>query len=174
MLKQIILLGVFIMAATSLASNLKPGDKAPDFALKDADGTIYKLADFKGKMVVLYFYPKDDTPGCTAEACNIRDNYQRLQDAGLSILGVSYDDAESHDKFRKKYNLPFPLLSDTAKTVAEAYGAKGTFTGFLVAQRKTYLIGKDGKLLHIFDDVDTKNHTEQILDFINKKDKKSK
>jgi len=160
------------MSGSAIAGDLKPGDKAPDFSLKDADGKQYQLADYKGKLLVIYFYPKDDTPGCTAEACNIRDNYRQLLDKGISILGVSYDDAESHKKFREKYNLPFPLLSDTAKTVAAAYGAKGAFTGFLVAQRKTYLIGSDGKLLHIFEDVDTKNHTQQILGFL--KDKKIK
>ena len=165
-------MGAVFMGTILQAGDLKPGDPAPNFKLKDADGKAYSLTDYKDKLLVIYFYPKDDTPGCTAEACNIRDNYEKLLDAGISILGISYDDAKSHKKFREKYNLPFPLLSDTAKTVAAAYGAKGTFTGFLVAQRKTYLIGKDGKILHIFDDVDTRNHTRQILDFL--KSKKSK
>ncbi len=164
---KFIIAGVFMFALSLVAApQLKPGDAAPDFSLPDADGKIHTLKEYRGKIVVLYFYPKDDTPGCTAEACNIRDNYAELQKAGLVILGVSYDDASSHRKFAGKYKLPFPLLSDTKKEVAAAYGAKGTLTGFLVAQRKTFLIDKDGKILHIFNKVQTNDHTRQILDIL--------
>ena len=149
---------------------MKVGDKAPSFELKDGQGKVHKLSDYKGKIVALYFYPKDDTPGCTAEACNLRDNYTLLQDSGIVILGVSYDDSTSHREFSKKYDLPFPLLSDTKKEVAAAYGAKGTLTGFFVSERKTYLIDKSGKIMHIFDDVETGNHAAQIMSVLGKTD----
>ncbi len=162
------LLWILTTAALAWAGHtLKAGDSAPDFSLKDADGKVHHLKDYRGHKVALYFYPKDDTPGCTAEACNLRDNYTTLKQAGVVILGVSYDDSLSHQKFRDKYNLPFPLLSDVHKKTAEAYGAKGTLTGFLVAQRKTFLIDENGKIMHIFVDVNTKDHARQILDVLN-------
>lgn len=164
-----IFIGLSIMVSFLFAgSDLKPGDQAPDFELKDAMGKVHKLSDYKGKIVTLYFYPKDDTPGCTAEACNLRDNYSTLTDRGIVILGVSYDDTASHKEFTEKYNLPFTLLSDTDQIVAEKYNAKRPIIGALVAKRITYLIGPDGKILHIFDDVDTSNHTSQILDVLDK------
>ncbi len=159
---------LFMFSFAPGGTDLKVGDKAPHFELKDGQGKLHKLTDYKGKTVALYFYPKDDTPGCTAEACNLRDNYSLLQDSGIVILGVSYDDSTSHQEFSSKYNLPFPLLSDIEKEVAEAYGAKGTFTGFLVPQRKTYLIGKEGKIMHIFEDVESGNHTAQIMSILRK------
>ena len=168
---QILLLS-FLLIPVGLALGgdyLNPGDPAPDFELKDGQGKTHKLSDYRGKTVVLYFYPKDDTPGCTAEACNLRDNYQTLLDRGLVILGVSFDDTSSHKAFAEKYNLPFPLLADTEKEVAEKYGAKGTFTGIFVATRMTYIIDPQGKIAHRIDDVDTQNHTEQILRLLEKK-----
>jgi len=149
-------------------ASLKVGDMAPAFELKDGEGNVHKLSDYKGKVVALYFYPKDDTPGCTAEACNLRDNYTMLQDSGIVILGVSYDDSTSHKEFSKKYDLPFPLLSDIDKEVSTAYGTKGGFTRLFMLQRKTFLIGKNGKIMHIFDDVETGNHTAQIMDVLAK------
>lgn len=148
--------------------SLKVGDKAPAFELKDQDGKTHTLEKYKGKYVVLYFYPKDDTPGCTAEACNLRDNYDALQKEDIIILGVSYDGKESHKEFSKKYDLPFPLLSDTTKAVSEAYNAKGFFSGLFFPKRITYLIGKEGKIEAIFDDVDTGNHSAQILEKMKK------
>ncbi len=145
---------------------LKPGQPAPDFALPDGNGKIHRLSDYRGKMVVLYFYPKDFTPGCTAEACNLRDNYQSLTEKGLVILGVSYDTPQKHQEFASKYNLPFPILSDTTKTVAQAYGAKGGMFGFIGPKRITYLIDEGGRILHVFDKVQTKSHAQQILDFL--------
>jgi len=150
----------------SAAPELKQGDQAPYFELKDGNGVLHKLSDYKGKKVVLYFYPKDNTSGCTAEACNLRDNYSQLTDSGLVILGVSYDDSTSHQNFSSEYNLPFPLLSDTKKEVAEKYNAKRDFLGIFTPKRITYLIDEDGKILHIFDDVDTKNHSAQILSIV--------
>ena len=154
----------------SAGTDLKVGDNAPYFELKDGTGKVHKLSDYKGQIIALYFYPKDDTPGCTAEACNLRDNYTLLQDSGIVVLGVSYDDSTSHQEFSKKYDLPFPLLSDTKKVVADAYGAKGGLTGFFVPDRKTYLISKAGKIMHIFENVETENHTAQIMLVLRKPD----
>merc|ERR1711879_817310 len=106
-------------------THLKEGDKAPDINAEDQNGNPIKLSDFQGKKVVLYFYPKDDTPGCTAEACNFRDNYQDLKDKGFGLIGVSADTAQKHQKFATKYDLPFALIPDTEKEVIEAYGVWG-------------------------------------------------
>src|SRR6201996_7232776 len=103
-------------------SKLKDGDKAPDFTAKDQNGNSISLSDYKGKTVILYFYPKDDTPGCTAEACDFRDNYQSLIAKGFHVIGVSTDDEKSHKKFETKFNLPFPLVADVDKQIVEAYG----------------------------------------------------
>ena len=146
---------------------LTTGQPAPDFSLKDARGEIHKLSDYKGKIVVLYFYPKDDTPGCTAEACNIRDNYSELIKRDIVILGISFDDQESHQKFSEKYKLPFPILSDSEKNVARQYGAiRGALLSFVGPKRITYLIDEKQNVLHIFEKVDTKNHTAQILNLL--------
>ena len=146
---------------------LQEGDKAPNFKGKDQNGNIVKLSDYKGKKLVLYFYPADDTPGCTATSCNLRDNYRELMKQGYAVLGVSADDEKSHQKFIDKYNLPFPLIADTDKKVLEAYEAWGEknmygkiFTGII---RKTYVIDEHGVILKIFKKVDKANHTEQIL-----------
>ena len=168
MLTKIITGLVFMISFIFAGSELKQGDQAPDFSLKDSNGKVHKLSDYKGKMVVLYFYPKDFTGGCTAEACNLRDNYSELTDKGIVILGVSYDDTASHRKFSEEYNLPFTLLSDTKKEVAEKYNAKQPIIGALVSKRITYLIDGDGKIVHIFNDVDAGNHTAQILEIVNK------
>lgn len=146
---------------------LKVGDTAPDFTAKNQDGKDIRLSDFKGQKVILYFYPKDDTPGCTAEACNLRDNYDALLKKGFHIIGVSPDPEASHTKFRTKYNLPFDLIADTSKAILKAYGAWGKknmygkeYEGVL---RTTYVIDEKGKIEKVFTKVDTKNHTEQIL-----------
>lgn len=149
------------------ANTLEVGSKAPGFTTKDQDGKEVKLSDYAGKKVVLYFYPKDDTPGCTKEACNLRDNYKALQDAGFAILGVSIDDEESHQKFIQKFDLPFPLLADTDKQIVEAYGVWGEKNmygkKFMGIHRVTYVIGEDGTIKHVFKKVKTEAHAEQIL-----------
>jgi thioredoxin-dependent peroxiredoxin len=148
-------------------TRLKVGDKAPDFKAKDQSGKEISLKDFKGKKLVLYFYPKDDTPGCTKEACNLRDNYSALKKKGYAIVGVSADTEKKHQKFIDKYDLPFSLLADTDKKVIEAYDVWGekkfmgrVFDGII---RTTFVIDEKGKIEKIITDVDTKNHTEQIL-----------
>jgi peroxiredoxin Q/BCP len=145
-----------------LLTKLKVGDIAPDFSLIDEHGLPVSLKDFRGKkVVVLYFYPKDFTPGCTAEACSFRDNYKPFQDKGAVVIGVSLDSAESHTRFSEKYSLPFSILSDKNKEAAKAYGVLGI--GSLVAKRVTFIIDKDGKIAHIFPKVDVKQHAEEVL-----------
>lgn len=148
-------------------ASLKVGDKAPDFSSKDQNGNNLSLSDFSGKKLVLYFYPKDDTPGCTKEACSFRDHYSSLKGAGFAILGVSRDSEEKHQKFIEKYDLPFPLLSDPDNEVINAYGAWGLkkfmgkeYEGIL---RMTYVISESGEIEHIIEKVKTKEAAEQIL-----------
>jgi peroxiredoxin Q/BCP len=143
------------------------GAPAPDFSLVSDSGTVVRLAELRGRPVVLYFYPKDDTPGCTVEACAFRDDYGAYQKAGAVILGVSPDSVESHRKFKAKFNLPFPLLADEGHRVAEAYGAwgekkrpTGTTMGIL---RTTFLIGTDGVLVKVFENVKPDGHSQEIL-----------
>jgi len=148
-------------------STLKQGDAAPQFSGVDQDGQAVSLSDYSGKKLVLYFYPKDDTPGCTAEACSLRDNYDKLKSAGYEVLGVSTDPVKSHKKFVDKYSLPFRLLSDTEKTVSEAFGVYGLkkFMGkeYMGINRTTFLIDEKGIITEVIARVDTKKHAEQIL-----------
>ena len=150
---------------------LKEGSKAPEFKLKNSKGEIKTLKDYKDKTLVLYFYPKDNTPGCTKEACSLRDGYKKMKSKKVEVVGVSPDSEESHKKFTKKYNLPFELLIDTNKEVAKKYRVYGEkkFMGrtFLGVTRTTFIIEK-GKIKHIIKKVDVNNHTEQILDLIKK------
>ncbi len=146
---------------------LAKGQKAPYFEGKDENGNVVKLSDFAGKKLVLYFYPKDSTPGCTAEACDLRDNYHRFIALGYNVLGVSRDSAASHQKFIAKYELPFHLIADTDLTILKAYEAWGekkmygkVTEGTL---RTTYVIDENGIIIDVIGKVDTKNHTNQIL-----------
>ena len=147
--------------------NLKVGDKAPAIEAVDHNATKISLEDYKGSKVILYFYPKDDTPGCTAEACNLRDNYNMLLEKGFKIIGVSADNATSHLKFAGKYFLPFPLIPDTERVIINAYGVWGKkkFMGreYDGINRMTFVISEDGHILKIFDKVQTKDHSDQIL-----------
>jgi peroxiredoxin Q/BCP len=149
---------------------LTEGLKAPDFKAKDQNGKNISLSDFSGKDVILYFYPKDDTPGCTAEACSFRDNYQSLLKEGFEVLGVSTDDEKSHQKFITKYSLPFSLIADTDKKIVEAYGVwveKNMYgKKYMGVARKTFIIDKNGLIRKIIDKVDTKNSSGQVLDSI--------
>lgn len=147
---------------------VKVGDPAPDFQLKDDTGKIRTLNEFRGKKVALYFYPKDNTPGCTKEACSFRDGYNALQELGIVVLGVSFDSSESHQRFKDKHKLPFILLSDEKKEVAEAYGASGGLLGTFAAKRYTYLIDEHGAIVHVFTKVDVKNHAEEVMQAFSK------
>jgi peroxiredoxin Q/BCP len=146
---------------------LSAGDKAPDFTTKDQNGNTIKLSDFKGRKLVLYFYPKDMTPGCTAEACDLRDNYKVLQKQGYEVLGISTDDEKMHRKFIQKEKLPFRLLADTDKSVHEKYGTwieKSMYgRNYMGTARVTFIIDKNGVISEVISKVDTKNHTAQIL-----------
>lgn len=149
------------------AEELKVGEKAPDFTLPDDQGKPVSLSDFKGKKVVLYFYPKDDTPGCTKEACSFRDGFREIQKRGAVVLGVSADSIESHKKFRDKYRLNFPLLSDPEKKMLQAYGVwkKKSFMGksFMGIERTTFVIDAEGKITKIFPKVQVDRHCEEVL-----------
>ena len=149
-------------------THLKEGDRAPDFTTKNELGETVKLSDYLGKKVVLYFYPKDDTPGCTKESCNLRDNYAVFRNKGYVVLGVSNDDEKSHQKFIKKYQLPFNLLADKTKKVVEKCGVFGEkqFMGKILNGifRTTFIIDEKGIIEKVISDVDTANHTEQLLE----------
>ncbi|UBF27809.1 thioredoxin-dependent thiol peroxidase [Kovacikia minuta CCNUW1] len=146
---------------------LNVGDPAPDFSLPDGKGNIVRLADLKGKRVVLYFYPRDNTPGCTKEACNFRDTYPEFQEKDVVVLGVSTDDAKSHEKFTTKFNLPFPLLTDEDGKVATTYDSYGLkkFMGkeYMGISRNTFVIDPDGRIEKIYKKVKPETHAEAIL-----------
>jgi len=148
-------------------THLKEGDKAPAFKGTDQHGNTVKLSDLKGKKVILYFYPRDMTPGCTAQACNLRDNYQVLLKKGYAVVGVSNDSEKSHQKFARKFDLPFPLLADEDRKIVEAYGVYGEkkFMGriFDGIHRTTFLINEKGVIERIIERPDTQHHTEEIL-----------
>lgn len=150
-----------------MEKKLKEGMKAPAFKGVDQNGNTVALSDFKGRKVILYFYPKDDTPGCTAQACNLRDNYSELIDKGYQVIGISTDDVKSHKKFEKKFNLPFPLIADEDRKIVDKYHVWGEkhFMGrdFMGTIRTTFLIDEQGKIKKIIDKPDTKNQTEQVL-----------
>jgi len=149
---------------------LQEGTLAPDFTLTTDGGGEVSLSDLRGKKVVLYFYPKDNTPGCTTEACNFRDDYSELIAAGAVVLGVSPDNVKSHDKFKLKYDLPFALLSDPDHQVADMYGAWGekkmfgkTYMGIL---RSTFIIDEEAKIVKVFSKVKPKNHSQEVLEVL--------
>ena len=150
---------------------IKENSKAPEFELKNANGDIVKLADFSGRPFILYFYPKDDTPGCTTEACNFRDDFSRFRELGIEIVGVSPDSIKSHQKFTEKYKLPFTLLSDEDHKTAEKYEVWGPkkfmgkeYEGIL---RTTFLIDKNGKIVKVFKGVKPANHSKEVLSAVN-------
>lgn len=146
---------------------VQKGMKAPDFCLPDQEGKLHSLADYSGKKIALFFYPKDDTPTCTKEACNLRDNYSLLKKNGFVVLGVSKDNVKSHSKFALKFSLPFPLLSDESGSMVEAYdvwGEKELFgRKYMGIFRTTFIIDANGMIADVIQEVDSANHTEQIL-----------
>ena len=162
---------IFILSIIMISCNLfsdevylNEGQLAPDFTLFDQDGTPHTLSLYKGKKVVIYFYPKDDTPGCTKEACSIRDSYDDFTNQDIEVFGISYDNSKTHQQFIQKYKLPFNLLSDSDKLVSQLYGTKGAF--FPV--RKTFLIDEYGKIVKIYDQVSVLDHGNDILRDFNK------
>lgn len=147
---------------------LKEGDIAPDFTAKNQNGEDVKLSDFRGQRVVLYFYPKDDTPGCTKEACSLRDSFDVFEEKNIKILGVSNDDEKKHQKFISKYALPFDLLADTDKSLVNLYGVYGEKSmygkKYMGINRKTFLIDENGKIAKIFDKVKVAEHAKEVLE----------
>jgi peroxiredoxin Q/BCP len=148
-----------------IPTELTIGQEAPLFTLKSQDDRNYSLSDYKGKWVVLYFYPKDDTPGCTKEACSFRDNFSKFQKLGIQVFGVSVDDVQSHGEFVKKFNLPFPLLADTEKKVSTLYGA---LSNTKYSDRFTFLIKPDQTIGTIFKKVNVAAHADEVLEAIEK------
>jgi peroxiredoxin Q/BCP len=168
-MKWLILFGLFaalalLVARMASAGELpKVGEAAPDFDLPDQNGTTHKLHEFAGKWLVLYFYPKDDTPGCTQEACAFRDDLHKLEALGAQVVGISVDDSNSHAEFAKKYHLPFPLLADRTGDVAGRYGALMNFVLFRIAKRYTFLIDPQGKVARVYVKVETSKHSQEII-----------
>jgi len=150
-----------------VANQLKEGDKAPDFAVNDGEGKTVRLKDLKGKKFVLYFYPKDDTPGCTKEACSFRDSFSKFKRRGIEVFGVSLDSEKKHQKFTEKYSLPFRLLADTDRKLSESFGTYGKkkFMGreYMGNHRMTFLIDEKGKIKKIFEKVKPDDHAEEVL-----------
>jgi peroxiredoxin Q/BCP len=146
---------------------LKEGDDAPDFEARDAEGNNVRLSELRGRKVVVYFYPKDDTPGCTKEACSFRDSFAEYGRRGIKVLGVSTDDEKSHRKFAEKYSLPFTLLADTDHRVADAFGVYGErqFAGrkYMGVSRTTFLIDERGRVVRVFDKVKVDEHADEVL-----------
>ncbi len=154
---------ILIGATPSIADQLAAGQLAPDFELQDQNGQLHSIEDYRGQWVALYFYPKDDTPGCTTEACEFRDNIFAFRDLNCQILGVSLDDKISHGEFAEKYSLPFPLLADTEGTASDAYGVKARMYGMTVAKRQTFLIDPDGRVAKHYETVDPETHSAELL-----------
>jgi peroxiredoxin Q/BCP len=145
------------------AGELQPGQPAPEFQLPDQDGTTHRLSDYRGRWVVLYFYPKDDTPGCTEEACRFRDDIVQLNEMGAQVLGASLDSRESHAEFSKKFSLQFPLLSDVGGKMAVSYGSLRNLGIMKIARRHTFIIDPEGRIAKIYRKVSPETHSEQVI-----------
>ncbi len=161
-------LGFAALAWTSTAPAAElpqVGQSAPEFSVEDQNGVLQHLGDYRGKWLVLYFYPKDETPGCTAEACAYRDDIQKIHQLGAAVMGVSIDDASSHAEFAKNHHLPFPLLADKDGTVAQKYGSETRLLGFKIAKRNTFVIDPLGRIAKVYESVDAgRNPAEVIAD----------
>lgn len=154
---------VFLQSPVMAEETPSVGDPAPDFSLMDQNGKTQTLEQYRGQWVAVYFYPKDDTPGCTTQACNFRDNIFAFRERDAVILGVSLDDVESHEEFAEKYSLPFPLLSDSGGGVAEKYGVVRNLGIIKLAKRQTFLIDPDGRIAKHYEKVDVDTHSQTIL-----------
>lgn len=158
-----------LYALTARAGNMpQPGQPAPNFSLGDQNGTVQNLADYRGKWLVLYFYPKDETPGCTTEACAFRDDIQKIKALDAAVIGVSIDDASNHAEFAKKHHLPFPLLADKSGAVSESYGSERNLLGFKIARRNTFIIAPDGKIAKVYESVDPDSTSDEVINDLKK------
>ena len=174
-MKWLVLLGMlgalalwFVGRSASAGEVPQPGQAAPDFNLPDQNGRMHSLQDFAGKWLVLYFYPKDDTPGCTEEACAFRDDLMQITKLDAEVVGISVDDTSSHAEFARKYHLPFPLLADKSTAVAASYGALSDWVLFKFAKRYTFLIDPHGKINKVYTKVETSRHSKQIIEDLHK------
>lgn len=159
-----LLFSLLAIGSSALAAGeAEVGQPAPEFELPDQTGQLHSLEDYRDQWVVLYFYPKDDTPGCTTEACEFRDDIFAFKSANAQILGVSFDDMESHQQFAEEYNLPFPLLADVDGKAADSYGVRTRMFGMKVAKRQTFLIGPDGNLVKHYEKVKPATHSQEVL-----------
>ena len=165
MLRALFIMFSFLFSSLSAnaAQQVTTGDVAPEFELPDQDGQLHSLEDYRDQWVVLYFYPKDETPGCTTEACEFRDNIFAFRELNAQILGISLDDVESHRKFAENHSLPFPLLADTDGAAADAYGVKTKMFGMTVARRQTFVIAPDGKIAKHYPKVKPSEHSAEVL-----------
>lgn len=159
----LVLVLMFGLFSKTAAADIAVGKAAPEFKLYDQNEQLHNLADYAGKWVILYFYPKDDTPGCTIEACKFRDDYQRIKSLGAEIIGISLDSTDSHASFASAHKLPFPLLSDPGGKVAKLYGCLFALGPLKLARRNTFLIDPKGKIAKIYREVDPRQHSEQII-----------
>lgn len=157
-MKRLLASVLLLFGVATAHAELKVGDKAPEFSGVDNKGVVISSQSLKGHKYVIYFYPKDDTPGCTKQACSFRDNYEKLMSDGFQVIGVSADDKASHDKFAAKYDLPFPLIADTDKKIIKAFGVSGLFT-----QRKTFVVNAEGVITKIIEDTTPKEHAFEVL-----------
>ncbi|MDJ0813695.1 MAG: peroxiredoxin [Woeseiaceae bacterium] len=165
MLRTLLIMFSFLFSSlfASATEQVTTGDVAPEFELSDQDGNLHSLEDYRDQWVVLYFYPKDETPGCTTEACEFRDNIFAFRNLNAQILGVSLDDVDSHQKFAEKHGLPFPLLADTDGLAADAYGVKTKMFGMTIARRQTFLIAPDGTIAKHYEKVKPAEHSAEVL-----------
>jgi len=161
--KPIFLLILLLIASSSVLANLEVGDKAPNFILNDQNNEAHQLSDYEGRWVILYFYPKDDTPGCTTQACDFRDAVKRIIASRSVVFGLSLDSVESHKRFSDKNNLPFSLLSDEEGVAAKSYDSLNNFMGYKSAKRNTFIIDPEGFLSKIYLSVDPKTHSQMVL-----------
>jgi peroxiredoxin Q/BCP len=162
-IKQLFLLVFLLITSSSVLANLEVGDKAPNFILNDQNNEAHQLSDYEGRWVILYFYPKDDTPGCTTQACDFRDAVKRIIASRSVVFGLSLDSVESHKRFSDKNNLPFSLLSDEEGVAAKSYDSLNNFMGYKSAKRNTFIIDPEGFLSKIYLSVDPKTHSQMVL-----------
>ena len=162
-IKLLFLLVFLLITSSSVLANLEVGDKAPNFMLNDQNNEAHQLSDYEGRWVILYFYPKDDTPGCTTQACDFRDAVKRIIASRSVVFGLSLDSVESHKRFSDKNNLPFSLLSDEGGVAAKSYDSLNNFMGYKSAKRNTFIINPEGFLSKIYISVDPKTHSQMVL-----------
>ena len=173
MLSLTAVISIFVWADAYTDTQPAVGDSAPTFKLQDQNGDWHTLGDYKGKYVVLFFYPKDGTPGCTTEACNFRDNIFAFDDLNTQILGISLDDVDSHKEFSEKYSLPYPILADVEKESAVDYGVLGKFMMMTITKRESFIIDPNGLIVKHYKNVDPDKHTDEVIEELKSLQKKA-